>query len=67
MIQIFEIPDGFEALAELTALLPRIPHWRLQKALSYRQDIDRFLCAKSFLMLEDVLREHFERCPIRCG
>lgn len=65
MIQFFDIPNGFDASAELKELLQRLPQWRLQKALSYLQDIDRFLCAKSFLMLEDVLRENFElaKCP----
>ncbi len=65
MIQIFDIPNGFDASAELEELLPLLPRWRLQKALSYRKDIDRFLCAKSFLMLEDMLRERFglSHCP----
>lgn len=59
MIEIFDIPDGYDASAELAALLPRLPQWRLQKALSYRQAIDRFICTKSFLMLEDMLRKNF--------
>ncbi len=59
MIRIFDIPNGFNASAELKIILPHLPQWRLQKALSYRRDIDRFLCAKSFLMLEDMLRENF--------
>ncbi len=65
MIQIFDIPDGFDTTEELEKLLPRLPQWRLQKVLSYRQVIDRFLCAKSFLMLENMLREHFglTGCP----
>ncbi|MCQ2117369.1 MAG: 4'-phosphopantetheinyl transferase superfamily protein [Bacteroidales bacterium] len=65
MIKIFDIPDGFDAASELKNLLPLLPQWRLQKALSYRQDIDRFLCAKSFLMIEDMLREKFglSHCP----
>lgn len=67
MILIFNIDEDFDAEAGFRAIMPYIPMWRLDKAMSYRFDIDRFLCAKSFLMLEDVLREHFERCPIRCG
>ena len=65
MIQIFDIPNGFDAASELKELLPLLPQWRRQKTLSYRQDIDRFLCAKSFLMLEDMLREKFglSHCP----
>lgn len=65
MIQIFDIPNGFDAASELKELLPLLPQWRRQKTLSYRQDIDRFLCVKSFLMLEDMLRENFglAQCP----
>ncbi len=65
MIQILDIPDGFDATAELKELLPRLPPWRLHKALSYRQDIDIFLCTKSFLILEAMLREAFalDCCP----
>ena len=65
MIQIFDIPNGFDVSVEVEELLLRLPQWRLKKAQSYRQDIDRFLCAKSFLMLETMLRENFglRRCP----
>lgn len=65
MIQIFDMPNGFDATVELEELLPLLPQWRLKKVLSYRQDIDRFLCAKSFLMLKNMLREHFglTECP----
>lgn len=59
MIQIFDIPNGFDVASELKELLPLLPQWRLRKVLSYRHDIDRFLCAKSFLILEDMLHEHF--------
>ena len=66
MVRIYDIPDGFDAAAQLPGILARLPQWRLEKAVSYRRDIDRFLCAKSFLMLEDILREHFgtDRCPV---
>ena len=65
MIQIFDIPDGFDAAVELEELLPRLPQWRLLKVLSYRQGIDKFLCAKSFVLLEDMLRKNFglDKCP----
>ncbi|MCQ2149772.1 MAG: 4'-phosphopantetheinyl transferase superfamily protein [Bacteroidales bacterium] len=65
MIQTVDIPNVFDASAELGKLLPRIPQWRLQKVVSYRRDIDKFLCAKSFLMLEEMLRENFglAGCP----
>ena len=65
MIQIFDIPNGYDVSAKVEELLLQLPQWRLKKAQSYRQDIDRFLCAKSFLMLEAMLRENFglRRCP----
>mgnify|MGYP003312990571 CR=1 FL=1 len=65
MIQIFNIPNGFDTSGELKKILPHIPQWRLRNVLYYRQDIDKFLCAKSFLMLEDMLRENFglAECP----
>lgn len=65
MIQLFNIPNGFDAASELKNLLPLLPQWRLQKVLSYRQNIDKFLCAKSFVMLEDVLNKSFGlvKCP----
>lgn len=65
MIRIFSIQDGFDATGELRGILGELPEWRLRKALSFRQEIDRFLCAKSFLLLEGMLREQFgiERCP----
>lgn len=65
MIRIFNIVEDFDAAAGFRAVMPHIPQWRVDKAMSYRFDIDRFLCAKSFLILEDMLREHFglEGCP----
>lgn len=50
---------------EVTNLLALLPEWRLRKALSYRFDIDRYLCAESFLLLEKMLRENFglSHCP----
>lgn len=50
---------------DLEEVLSRLPDWRLQKAMSYRFPIDRFLCAKSFLMLEQMLRRGFglSGCP----
>lgn len=47
---------------EVENILCQIPEWRLRKALSYRFDIDRYLCAGSFLLLEKMLRENFGLC-----
>ena len=65
MIQLFNIVEDFNASDELGAVMPHIPKWRLDKALSYRLGIDRFLCAKSFMMLENMLRDNFglAKCP----
>lgn len=58
----FDIKEEAVNLKEIISLLP---HWRRQKALSYRFPIDRFLCAKSFLMLEQMLHTNFglTECP----
>lgn len=53
--EIVSAPDG----PELAAALEQLPSWRLQKALSYRRDIDRYLCAKAYLLLRDGLAEMF--------
>ena len=65
MIRIFDIVEDFDAAAEFRAVLSHIPKGRLDKAMSYRFDIDRFLCAKSFLLLEEMLRQNFglDCCP----
>lgn len=62
MVCTFDIKDETVNLEEL---LPLLPPWRRQKALSYRFPFDRFLCAKSFLMLEQMLRDKFgiDTCP----
>lgn len=65
MVRTFDILEGFDASAAASQALVRLPQWRLRKALSFRQDIDKFLCAQSFLMLEELLRERFNLkcCP----
>jgi len=40
-------------------ILTRLPSWRRDKALSFKFDIDRYLCGKSFLMLNDLLTCHY--------
>lgn len=39
----------------LRGLFSQLPPWRLEKALSYRRHIDRFLCAKAYLLLKEGL------------
>lgn len=65
MVRLYEIPASFDASACVGSLLAHLPQWRLRKAMSYRRDIDKFLSAKSFLLLEEMLRERFglDHCP----
>lgn len=39
----------------LQELLSQLPSWRQEKALSYRRPLDRFLCAKAYLLLKEGL------------
>lgn len=65
MTRVYEIPEESGIASALPEVLSGLPGWRLEKALSFRRDVDRFLCGKSFLLLEDLLRERFglSRCP----
>lgn len=58
------VPDSISH-EEVANLLSLLPEWRLRKALSYRFDIDRYLCAQSFFLLEKMLRKNFglNYCP----
>lgn len=62
--EVHMLPDSISH-EEVAKLLSLLPEWRLRKALSYRFDIDRYLCAGSFLLLEKMLRENFgmDHCP----
>ena len=44
---------------ELEPVLAALPQWRLEKALSYRQDVDRYTCAKAYLLLCEMLEKHY--------
>ena len=44
---------------KLPLLLDMLPSWRLEKALSFHFDIDKYLCAKSFLILKEMLLKEF--------
>ena len=57
-VKLFEVPEGLGP-KDVARVLEPLPEWRLRRALSYRFDIDRFLCARSFLLLEEMLRENF--------
>jgi len=52
------ITDGAVA-AELPALLEALPPWRRENALSYRFDKDRYACAKAYLLLKELLLDHY--------
>lgn len=65
MVSVFDISPELDISEELPDMLALLPGWRRQKALSYRFDRDRFLCAKAYLMLEDMLRTEYriQHCP----
>ena len=50
-----EIVEEKDVKNQLSLILDRIPRWRREKVLSYRNDIDRYLCAKSFMLLQEGL------------
>lgn len=51
---VFDLPPVISENDLRDALL-RLPRWRLSKALKYRKTVDRFLCAKAYLLLEEGL------------
>lgn len=65
MVDIFNITENMNFSDMLPKVIQELPEWRRQKALSYRFDIDRFQCAKSFLILEELLKKEYGiiRCP----
>lgn len=65
MTRVYHIPEDADISSAVPDMLARLPLWRREKALSFRYDIDRFLCAKSFLVLEEMLRARYgiEHCP----
>ena len=65
MVSVFDISPELDISDKLPDMLALLPEWRRQKALTYRYDRDRFLCAKAYLMLEDMLRTEYgiRHCP----
>jgi len=45
---------------KISYLLNELPKWRLEKALSFYFDIDKYLCAKSFSLLKKMLFEEYQ-------
>jgi len=41
--------------AELPEALAGIPEWRRRQALAFRHDLDRYLCARAFLCLQELV------------
>ena len=60
-ISVHDVPEKIDRM-ELEAILKSIPAWRLEYALSYRFDIDRYLCARSFTMLREILSSGYGIC-----
>lgn len=44
---------------QLSSLLDKIPIWRKEKVMSYKHDIDKYLCAKSFMLLKEGLSRDY--------
>lgn len=59
MIYLYNIVSEEGIGAELDALMDIIPPWRKEKVLSYKNVLDRFLCAKAYLMLRDGLMRDY--------
>ena len=55
------IVDEKEIRNQLNVILEKIPLWRKEKVLSYKNDIDRYLCAKAFMLLREGLALRGER------
>lgn len=45
---------------QLDIILNNLPFWRREKALSYKYDLDKYLCAKAFMLLKDGLSRDYE-------
>jgi len=58
-IYIFPIPSELNPEREFNDLVSHLPSWRFNKAMSYINCLDRYLCAKSFIMLKDGLKNDF--------
>jgi len=43
----------------LASALREIPSWRLERALSFRFDRDKYLCAEAYLLLKRLLSSHY--------
>ena len=59
VVLIVEIVEEKDVKNQLSLILDRIPRWRREKVLSYRNDIDRYLCAKSFMLLQEGLMRDY--------
>lgn len=57
-VYLFDRPESVTQ-EELRRDLAALPEWRRQKALFYRFDIDRVLCAKAWLLLKHGLKEMY--------
>lgn len=53
------VPSGAEIEKQLNGMLEALPSWRREKALSYRNAIDRYLCAEAYLLLREGLKKDF--------
>lgn len=59
-IYVYDIVSEEDVVDSLGVLLEKIPLWRKEKVMSYKYDIDKFLCAKAFMLLKDGLSHDYE-------
>lgn len=45
---------------QLNIILNNLPFWRREKVLSYKYDIDKYLCAKAFMLLKEGLSRDYD-------
>lgn len=58
-ISLFEHPERISKEELELELLSRLPEWRREQALRYKFLSGQVLCAKSYLMLDDLLRNRY--------
>lgn len=54
----YDVPEDLSD-KDVREALDQLPSWRLEKALSYKRPLDRFLCAKAYLLLRDALTQEY--------
>lgn len=58
IVSVFEVPS-FLSDMEVGAALRKLPKWRKSKALKYKFDRDKFLCAEAYILLRNAMMGEF--------